>query len=74
MRRNFYLGFAIVLVLIGLLLSILHSFITFLCILVVLALIWLYDVTQKKHAILRNVSAQACFRSGTAYYRWRPTM
>ncbi len=54
MRRNFYLGFAILLVLLGLFLAVLHSFIVFLCILIVLALIWLYDVTQKKHAILRN--------------------
>ena len=54
MRRKFYLGFAIVLIALGLLLAIWHSLSVFILILIVLAAVWAYDVTQKKHAILCN--------------------
>lgn len=54
MRRQWYIGFAVILLGIFLLLIMLHDAIWFLAIIVPVALIWLYDVSQKQHAILRN--------------------
>lgn len=54
MRRNWYLGFGIILLVILGLLALMHEIIVFVVLLVVLAVIALYDMTQKKHSICRN--------------------
>lgn len=54
MRRKFYLGFSLVLLTIALLLTMLHDLRWFLALLIPLVAIGIYDIIQKKHAILRN--------------------
>lgn len=54
MRRQWYLGFGIVLLSILLILAMLHDVRWFLVIVIPLLFIWIYDITQKKHSILRN--------------------
>lgn len=54
MRRNLYLGFGVILLVIALLFVLMNSFIWFIGLLIVLGVIFIYDVTQKHHAILRN--------------------
>jgi glutamate synthase domain-containing protein 2 len=53
-RRKFYIGLGVVLIVIGVLLGVLHSLITFYSLLALLLLLGIYDVVQKKHTILRN--------------------
>jgi glutamate synthase domain-containing protein 2 len=54
MRRQWYLGFGIVLVGVFLFLVMISDAIWFLAVLIPILLIWAYDLTQKKHTILRN--------------------
>ncbi len=54
MRRRFYLGFGVVLLIIFLMLLMLHDARWFLAVFVPLSLVAIYDLSQKKHAILRN--------------------
>ena len=69
MRRKFYLGFAVVLIALGLLLAIWHSLSVFVLILIVLAAVWAYDVTQKKHAILSNFPILGHIRFVLEFFR-----
>ena len=69
MRRKFYLGFAIVLIALGLLLAIWHSLSVFVLLLIILAAVWAYDVTQKKHAILRNFPVLGHIRFVLEFFR-----
>lgn len=69
MRRNWYMGLAVVLIAIALLLLIWHSLIWFLVILIPLAIIWLYDITQKKHSILRNFPVLGHMRFILEFFR-----
>lgn len=54
MRRQWYLGFGILLLIVFLTLEMIHDSIWFLAILIPLACIWVYDILQTKHTILRN--------------------
>lgn len=54
MRRQWYLGFGIVLLVIFLVLTMLHDARWFLALVIPLTFIWVYDLLQKKHTILRN--------------------
>lgn len=54
MRRQWYLGFGILLLCIFLSLIMLHDTKWFLALLIPLTLIYCYDILQKKHSILRN--------------------
>ena len=54
MRRQWYLGFGIVIMTVFLTLVMLHDAIWFLGVMVPLILLWAYDVLQKKQTILRN--------------------
>ena len=69
MRRKFYLGFAVILIALGLLLAIWHSLSVFVLILIILAAVWAYDVTQKKHAILRNFPVLGHIRFVLEFFR-----
>jgi glutamate synthase domain-containing protein 2 len=54
MRRQWYLGFAIVILGLLLLLIMLHDLQWFFVFMAPIVCLWVYDVLQKKHAILRN--------------------
>jgi len=54
MRRQWYLGFGIVLVGVFLFLVMLHDAIWFCVVIIPLAALGIYDLVQKKHSILRN--------------------
>lgn len=54
MRRQWYLGFGTVLLILLLGLVMLHDARWFLAVLIPLFIVWCYDLIQKKHAILRN--------------------
>lgn len=54
MRRQWYIGFGIVLLALFLFLVILNNAIWFLALLIPLIILWIYDITQKEHTILRN--------------------
>lgn len=54
MRRQWYLGFGIVLLSVLLVLMMLHDARWFLVFLTPIILLWAYDLLQKKHAMLRN--------------------
>ncbi len=54
MRGKFYFGFDLVLLCLFLILVMLHDVRWFLIVLIPLAILYVYDITQKKHAILRN--------------------
>lgn len=54
MRRQWYMGFGIVILGLLLFLIMLKDTIWFLALLVPLVVLWIYDVTQKQHTILRN--------------------
>ncbi|WP_440617355.1 FMN-binding glutamate synthase family protein [Cysteiniphilum sp. 6C5] len=53
-RRKWYIGFGIVLLIILAFLALLHSEITMSIVIIALIIVAIYDVTQKKHTILRN--------------------
>ncbi len=69
MRRNWYIGLAIVLLFMALFFVIWHSLIWFLAILIPLALIWFYDITQRKHTILRNFPVLGHIRYVLEFFR-----
>lgn len=54
MRRQWYLSFAVVLLTVGLIFVMLHDTVWFLVFLTPLIILWIYDITQKKHTLLRN--------------------
>ena len=54
MRRQWYLGFSVLLLLLLALFTMLHSIGWFIALLIPLILLWIYDVFQTKHSILRN--------------------
>lgn len=54
MRRQWYIGFGVVLLGILLFLVMLHDTIWFLAVLTPIIILWIYDITQKEHTILRN--------------------
>ncbi|QRN04103.1 FMN-binding glutamate synthase family protein [Legionella sp. MW5194] len=54
MRRQWYIGFGVVLLGILLFLVMLHDTIWFLAVLTPIVILWIYDITQKEHTILRN--------------------
>lgn len=54
MRKEWYLGFAVILIVLGTLFASLHDERWFFLFLSPLLIIWIYDLLQKKHSILRN--------------------
>ncbi|WP_040534511.1 FMN-binding glutamate synthase family protein [Legionella drancourtii] len=54
MRRQWYLGFGIILLIMLALFTMLHSMQWFIAFLIPVILLWVYDLVQKKHTILRN--------------------
>lgn len=54
MRRQWYTGFGIVLIAVLLFLIMLHDARWFLVIMVPLLILWIYDMTQTQHTLLRN--------------------
>ncbi|AHE68068.1 glutamate synthase domain 2 [Legionella oakridgensis ATCC 33761 = DSM 21215] len=54
MRRQWYIGFGIIILTLFLTLVMLHDTVWFLAVLIPLILLWIYDLVQKKHSILRN--------------------
>lgn len=54
MRRQWYLGFGVVILAVFLILVMLHDARWFLVFITPLIALWIYDITQKKHTILRN--------------------
>ena len=69
MRRQWYLGFGLVLLVILLLFAMFNDIRWFLAIAIPLALIWIYDVTQKKHTILRNFPVLGHIRFILEFFR-----
>lgn len=54
MRRQWYIGFGVVLLALFFVLVLLHDTATFLIALIPLFVLWIYDLVQKKHSLLRN--------------------
>lgn len=54
MRRQWYLGFGIILLLILAMFMMLHDIHWFIAFLIPLLMLWIYDLFQKNHTILRN--------------------
>ncbi|MDR3442038.1 MAG: FMN-binding glutamate synthase family protein [Legionella sp.] len=54
MRRQWYIGFGTILIIALALFAMLHSVKWFIGFLIPIILLWIYDLTQKKHTILRN--------------------
>lgn len=54
MRRQWYIGFGIVLLITLALFAMLHSIEWFVGFLIPIIILWIYDLVQKKHTILRN--------------------
>lgn len=54
MRRQWYIGFGVVLLALFFILVLLHDATTFLIALIPLVILWVYDLVQKKHSLLRN--------------------
>lgn len=69
MRRQWYLGFGVVLLAIFLFLVMLHDTIWFLVILIPILLIWGYDLIQKKRTILRNFPVLGHIRYLLEFFR-----
>ena len=62
MRRQWYLGFGIVAVALLLILMMLHDARWFLVFATPVACVWLYDISQKQHTLLRNFPVLGHFR------------
>lgn len=62
MRRQWYLAFGIVLLVVFFILVMMHDIKWFGILLIPLIIIWIYDVVQKKHSILRNFPVLGHFR------------
>lgn len=69
MRRQWYLGFGLVLLSILLGLMMLHSADWFLLLLIPLLLVWIYDLCQTKHSILRNFPVLGHMRFILEFFR-----
>lgn len=69
MRRQWYLGFGVVIVTLFLILVMLHDARWFAAILVPLTILWIYDLIQKKHAILRNFPVLGHLRFILEFFR-----
>lgn len=69
MRRQWYLGFGIVIIAVYLFLVMLDDTIWFLAILIPLLLLWVYDLLQKKHTILRNFPVLGHMRYILEFFR-----
>ena len=69
MRRQWYIGFGIVSLSLLLALMMLHSARLFFLFFIPLVILWIYDVCQKKHAILRNFPVLGHFRSLLEFFR-----
>jgi glutamate synthase domain-containing protein 2 len=69
MRRKWYLGFAVVLLIIGVLLAALNDLRVFGALIVIIVLMAIYDMTQKKHAILRNFPVLGHIRFFLEFFR-----
>lgn len=54
MRRQWYLGFGIVLLVLFLILCMLHNAVWFIVLMIPIIILWIYDLIQTNHAILRN--------------------
>lgn len=54
MRRQWYIGFGVVLLCLLALFAMLKSIVWFIAFLIPLFILWIYDLAQKKHTILRN--------------------
>lgn len=62
MRRQWYLGFAIVLLTLFFIFMMFHDILWFSVFLAPILLLWIYDVSQKKRTILRNFPVLGHFR------------
>lgn len=69
MRRQWYLGFGLILLFVLLLLIMIHHGAWMLIFLVPLLLLWVYDITQTKHAILRNFPVLGHIRFFLEFFR-----
>lgn len=69
MRRNWYIGFAIVLIVIAVVLGLMHETVIFVGLLVLLAIIAVYDKLQKKHSICRNFPVLGHIRFILEFFR-----
>ncbi|WP_133128438.1 FMN-binding glutamate synthase family protein [Legionella nagasakiensis] len=69
MRRQWYIGFGIVILTLFLILVMLHDTIWFLALLIPLILLWLYDLLQTKHSILRNFPVLGHIRYILEFFR-----
>ncbi|GGI81852.1 FMN-binding glutamate synthase family protein [Legionella impletisoli] len=69
MRRQWYLGFGIVLLAIFLFFVMLHDTVWFLALLIPLIVLWIYDLAQKKHTILRNFPVLGHIRYLLEFFR-----
>ncbi|OYV54978.1 MAG: hypothetical protein B7X00_00915, partial [Legionella sp. 21-45-4] len=54
MRRQLYVGFGIFALFMLFRLTMMHNMLWFFCLCAMLVPVWIYDVVQKKHALLRN--------------------
>jgi len=69
MRRQWYLALGTVLLALFLLFAMLHDMRWFLFLLVPLIALWIYDVTQTKHAVLRNFPVMGHMRYILEFFR-----
>ena len=69
MRRQWYLGFGITLLGLLLFLIMLHDTVWFLAVLIPLLMLWLYDLFQKEHTILRNFPVLGHLRFILEFFR-----
>lgn len=69
MRRDFYLGFGVILIAVLLALVIIHHGWWFLVVLIPLVLVGAYDRFQRKHSILRNFPILGHFRFILEFFR-----
>jgi len=69
MRRQWYLGFGVVLLIIFFTLVLLHDAISFCIALIPLIILWVYDLIQKKHTILRNFPVLGHIRYLLEFFR-----
>ncbi|WP_133131281.1 FMN-binding glutamate synthase family protein [Legionella yabuuchiae] len=69
MRRQWYIGFGIVLLSIFLFFVMLHDTVWFFALLIPLIILWIYDLAQKKHTILRNFPVLGHMRYLLEFFR-----
>jgi glutamate synthase domain-containing protein 2 len=69
MRREWYLGFGLILLFLLMGLVMMHSVDLFLLLLIPLLLVWIYDICQTKHNILRNFPVLGHLRFILEFFR-----